>query len=204
MDTRKSGNRSSIAIFEEIMSMDTTVNAQVSSFADGEHDATEISALLKLVREPGGRAAWDEYHLIGDVLRSNESAVKLRPDFGAQMTARLADEPTYISPASTAMSVQRGWKTGVRATAIAATVLLTVLVGPRLIGPQHLALVAHESGATSAGAGIVTVSAAKPGTVVLRDAQIDEYLLAHQRFSPSLYSTALYARSSTFVTESDK
>jgi sigma-E factor negative regulatory protein RseA len=189
MDTRKSGNRSSIAIFEEIMSMDTTVNAQVSSFADGEHDATEISALLKLVREPGGRAAWDEYHLIGDVLRSNESAVKLRPDFGAQMTARLADEPTYISPAS---------------TAIAATVLLTVLVGPRLIGPQHLALVAHESGATSAGAGIVTVSAAKPGTVVLRDAQIDEYLLAHQRFSPSLYSTALYARSSTFVTESDK
>jgi sigma-E factor negative regulatory protein RseA len=40
--------------------------------------------------------------------------------------------------------------------------------------------------------------------VVLRDPSIDDYLLAHQRFSPSLYSTAQYARSATFATDSDK
>jgi sigma-E factor negative regulatory protein RseA len=186
------------------MSTDTTVNAQVSCFADGEHDATQTAALLKLVRDPGGRAAWDAYHLIGDVLRSNEAAVTMRPDFGARMSALIAEEPTYISPASATESVQHRWKSGVRATAIAATVLLTVLVGPRLVGPQHPGLLAQGAGAVPASSGIVAVAASKPGTVVLRDAQIDEYLLAHQRFSPSLYSTALYARSSTFATESDK
>jgi sigma-E factor negative regulatory protein RseA len=40
--------------------------------------------------------------------------------------------------------------------------------------------------------------------VILRDPRIDEYLLAHQRFSPSLYSTAQYARSATFASDSDK
>lgn len=41
-------------------------------------------------------------------------------------------------------------------------------------------------------------------SVVLRDPRIDEYLLAHQRFSPSVYSTAQFARSATFATDSDK
>lgn len=45
----------------------------------------------------------------------------------------------------------------------------------------------------------------KPAEVVmLRDPEIDQYLLAHQRFSPSLYSTAQYARSATFATDKDK
>jgi sigma-E factor negative regulatory protein RseA len=38
----------------------------------------------------------------------------------------------------------------------------------------------------------------------LRDPGIDDYLLAHQRFSPSVYSTAQYARSATFVNDSNK
>jgi len=40
--------------------------------------------------------------------------------------------------------------------------------------------------------------------VVLRDPRIDDYLLAHQRFSPSVYSTAQYARSATFANDSNK
>ncbi len=35
--------------------------------------------------------------------------------------------------------------------------------------------------------------------VMLRDPRIDDYLAAHQRFSPSVYSTAQYARSAAFV-----
>ncbi len=45
----------------------------------------------------------------------------------------------------------------------------------------------------------------KPVEVVyLRDPLIDQYLLAHQRFSPSVYSTAQYARSAAFANEKDK
>jgi sigma-E factor negative regulatory protein RseA len=39
---------------------------------------------------------------------------------------------------------------------------------------------------------------------MLRDPDIDDYLLAHQRFSPSVYSTAQYARSATFATDTEK
>lgn len=47
-------------------------------------------------------------------------------------------------------------------------------------------------------------SGASQENIVLRDPRIDEYLLAHQRFSPSVYSTAQFARSATFATDSDK
>jgi len=40
--------------------------------------------------------------------------------------------------------------------------------------------------------------------VFLRDPQFDQYLLAHQRFSPSVYSTAQYARSAAFANDKDK
>ncbi len=40
--------------------------------------------------------------------------------------------------------------------------------------------------------------------VYLRDPLIDQYLLAHQRFSPSVYSTAQYARSAAFANETNK
>jgi sigma-E factor negative regulatory protein RseA len=53
------------------------------------------------------------------------------------------------------------------------------------------------------GAQSAVVSSAPEG-VVLRDPRIDEYLLAHQRFSPSVYSTAQYARSATFANDSNK
>ena len=39
---------------------------------------------------------------------------------------------------------------------------------------------------------------------VLRDPRIDEYLMAHQRFSPSVYSSAQYARSAAFAIDSGK
>lgn len=50
----------------------------------------------------------------------------------------------------------------------------------------------------------LVVATSVPEGVVLRDSRIDDYLLAHQRFSPSVYSTAQYARSATFATDSDK
>jgi sigma-E factor negative regulatory protein RseA len=69
-----------------------------------------------------------------------------------------------------------------------------------------------SSGARPLGAIIKAVApqspvAATDGTneaVVLRDPGLDEYLLAHQRFSPSVYSTAQFARSSTFANDSGK
>lgn len=40
--------------------------------------------------------------------------------------------------------------------------------------------------------------------VVLRDPAIDEYLIAHQRYSPSLYDTTQFVQSATFETKPQK
>ena len=103
--------------------------------------------------------------------------------------------------------------------AVAAAVVAVVFVA----APQHTAVMAG-AGATATNTGIgmtpntvTTVAAAPvvvPGTVqvsslaqqgeVARDPRIDDYLLAHQRFSPSMYSSAQYARSAGFAIDSDK
>jgi sigma-E factor negative regulatory protein RseA len=60
------------------------------------------------------------------------------------------------------------------------------------------------SDASSATGQLAVVSGTGTGEVVLRDPRIDDYLLAHQRFSPSMYSTAQFARSATFETAPGK
>lgn len=87
--------------------------------------------------------------------------------------------------------------------------------------PQLMVALTGDDGAAGQPAGIASgmaisgnvgpagiqqaaVSSSSPDGVVLRDPRIDDYLLAHQRFSPSVYSTAQYARSATFATNPDK
>jgi sigma-E factor negative regulatory protein RseA len=87
---------------------------------------------------------------------------------------------------------------------------------PASVSPQ--AVVADAAGAAAVAPGaITTVSAVAPSVPsamqvsslaqqgeVARDPRIDDYLLAHQRFSPSMYSSAQYARSAGFAIDSDK
>lgn len=68
--------------------------------------------------------------------------------------------------------------------------------------PAAAKLVPQAQVATTADAKIVTLD--QLDGVVMRDPRMDEYLMAHQRFSPSVYSTAQYARSATFATDSGK
>lgn len=76
--------------------------------------------------------------------------------------------------------------------------------------PASVASTASVAGSTSkeiagSGAAQETVMAgSESGEVIVRDPRIDDYLFAHQRYSPSVYSTAQYARSATFATESNK
>ncbi|MFL9923555.1 sigma-E factor negative regulatory protein [Herbaspirillum lusitanum] len=51
---------------------------------------------------------------------------------------------------------------------------------------------------------VPTLSALAQQGEVKRDPRIDDYLFAHQRFSPSMYSSAQYARSAAFSVDADK
>jgi sigma-E factor negative regulatory protein RseA len=97
------------------------------------------------------------------------------------------------------------------ATVVGAVAGLAFFTAPQLMVAKHepsvtgvpvlLAAVPQSPGGASQE---VNMKIAAQGGVMLRDLNIDEYLSAHQRFSPSVYRTAQYARSATFVTDSEK
>lgn len=186
---------------------------QISAFADGELAEQHVDVALAAMRKQDGRDDWELYHQIGDLLRSDDMDVKLSSGFAARMAARLEMEPTIVAPApsdhspTTAASVRRPFKRWAMPGMVAAAAMATVafITTPQLM----VATKSEPSGANTpavaaADAQVAVVSDHAPEGVVLRDPRIDEYLLAHQRFSPSVYSTAQYARSATFATDSNK
>jgi sigma-E factor negative regulatory protein RseA len=209
-----------VAVAGELMDKSKMKHEQISALADGELIDNHIDVALAAVRQADGQEAWDVYHQIGDILRSDEMAVSLSPGFAARMAARLEAEPTIIAPAATlspmpaesnrndaaksARGIRRFAMPGMVAAAVAAVAFTSA---PQLMVALHGSPSADNTQVMVATAGsasqAATVSAPAQNAVVLRDPRIDEYMLAHQRFSPSLYSTAQFARSATFATEAE-
>jgi sigma-E factor negative regulatory protein RseA len=212
--------------------MDTknTMQEKISAFADGEGDEGQIDAVLAALRTSEGKAAWEDYHRIGDALRSDDMSFAMSDDFTSKLMARLDDEPAIVaaprrSAAETVISalgaqaeVKPARRFMLPGMAAAAMAVLTVVVAQQWMGTGHGGTSSAESATTVAmGTSAVSPASVTASTVpafasagssaprdLKRDPGIDEYLLAHQRFSPSLYSTAQYARTATFAAESDK
>ncbi len=214
--------------------MDTKNNMtqeQISALADGELNDAQIDVALAALRQPAARDAWETYHQIGDVLRSEEMAVGMSAGFAARMAARLDAEPTIIAPAALtpqereaandSISGKKNFKRfalpGMVAAAVAAIGLagaphlMVAIKGDSAEGARTMVASARNSALGAVAHASVTqvgeqprVSHASQEGVILRDPRIDEYLLAHQRFSPSVYSTAQFARSATFATDAEK
>lgn len=173
----------------------------------------QLDAALAALRQAEGQGDWEVYHQIGDVLRSTDMAVPLSAGFSARMAMRLEAEPTIVAPGLIACNIDerpasllqprsmtKRWTVPsmVAAAAVAAVAFVTT---PQLIvaikgRPDGAADSAIAAGSSAVQGAVIAASA--PEGVVLRDPRIDDYLLAHQRFSPSVYSTAQYARSATF------
>lgn len=186
---------------------------QVSALADGELDEYQLDLALTWLRQEGSRSDWDIYHQIGDLLRSKDMAVVLSPEFSARMAARLEREPTIVAPGNRVAYPKRIVKS--KRWAIPGILAATAMAGVAFIGaPQLMVALSHDSSpvqspevaalASNTSREVIVAAAAVPDGVVLRDPRVDDYLLAHQRFSPSLYSTAQFARSATFAIESSK
>lgn len=189
--------------------MNTTnmTREQISAFADGELSDGHLDVVLAALRQDDGRHAWNLYHQVGDALRSDDLNVKLSADFSARMFARLDAEPTVMVPADKRVAVEKETTSlrrfampGMAAAAVAVAAFLTV---PQMMTP-NVPTLASAPASVVASAAPETVTVASQEGEVLRDPRIDEYLLAHQRFSPSVYSTAQYARSATFAVDSEK
>ena len=206
---------------------------QISALADGELDPSSTDAILKSLSDESAEKDWEIFHHIGDVLRSEELAAPLSTDFAARMAARLeAEAPhTAIAPqVQTAPSHASAWSGGLAAairrylvpgmagTAALATV---IMMAPQWMtgAPDSAEISIAEQTPTVTPAAIIPVVAPESALAasavsdsqtlvsendIVRDPRIDQYLMAHQRFSPSAYSSSQFARSATFAAEADK
>lgn len=199
---------------------------QISALADGELSSAYVDMALAALRQAEGRDAWDVYHQIGDILRSDDMALTMSADFSARMAARLDAEPAMIA-VPLAVTVQPSEQVAVgggqplrssltrgrrnfKRFALPGMAAAAVAAAAFIISPQ-LAVVSAPASAPAAVASPQLALASNAGDVsvmthageVLRDSRMDEYLSAHQRFSPSLYSAAQYARPAKFAPDAD-
>jgi sigma-E factor negative regulatory protein RseA len=187
---------------------------QISAFADAELPGEHVDILLAALRNKEEKADWDIYHQIGDVLRSDDMATELSPEFAARLSARLDAEPTIIAPSAVApdpdsnraaVGKAKRWALPSMAAA-AAMATVAFFATPQLMvafkGNNEDTDPAAKMAAGTSTPAVVAASASEG--VVLRDPRIDDYLMAHQRISPSVYSTAQFARSANFAADSNK
>jgi sigma-E factor negative regulatory protein RseA len=162
------------------------MKTRISEWMDGEMDAGAADDLIRAAGR-GGEAgeAWRTYHLIGDAMRGGRP---LSEDFEVRVAARLAAEPTVLAPAR-ARPAPRAWLAMSAAASVAAVALVGwVAFGPLqepALAPAPVALVAPKPALEP-----VAVSSPIP-------AEDNDYLLAHQLYSPrlSLQGMAPYVRS---------
>jgi len=195
------------------MTTKETTREQISALADGELQEQQLDMVLGALRQSEQHADWEIYHQIGDVLRSDEMAVTLSPGFAARMAARLEAEPPILTPGCADDSLSSFAKHSLKRWAMPSAAAAAAMAAMAFVATPQLMVAMKTEPATKASVAIasssgelasVVMTSASDGGVVLRDPRIDDYLLAHQRFSPSVYSTAQYARTATFATDSNK
>ena len=161
---------------------------KISTLMDGELD--ERSARVQIDALGNDREAletWRHYHLISDAMRDS---VLLSEGFAARLSERLAAEPTVIAPQALSGAAPRKWR-AFPAAAAAGVAAVSLVAWLALSPQQQAAPVAQVVQASKAA----VVPQAKPIMVPLPSAAND-YLLAHQGFSPgmSLQGMAPYVR----------
>jgi sigma-E factor negative regulatory protein RseA len=207
-------------------SMPVQTNAQASSrgerlsafvdgeLFDGEHPNTILAAF-----DHEDRADWACYHLIGDAMRSDDLAVSPAASsaFLSGFSARFESEAHVLAPASIPvtrrlLALRRRVVPAFAVAAAAAT--LTWIVMPQLQGVNPAASVAQVASVGShpdsvqrvamASMPVATVAQANPqdGNII-RDANLDQYLEAHQQFGlqPVVSSSASLIRAASLNTQ---
>jgi sigma-E factor negative regulatory protein RseA len=155
---------------------------RISALMDGELDDSSAATAIEALQSDGeARDTWRTYHLISDALGKSRM---LSEGFSERVAAALAKEPTVLAPRRRPAGEPRRW------VALAAGVAAVSLVGWLGFAPQQTAV------APVAQAPKMTSPQEVKPTVVPLPSGTNDYLLAHQGFSPrvSLQGMAPYVR----------
>ena len=148
----------------------------LSALMDGQATAADAAALCAQWRgDEQVRERWAAYHLIGDVLRSEDLALPPERDeaFLQSLRQRLAAEPVVLAPrpARPSRPHRLGWQVATGAAAAGFVLVAGVMVMSRS---------GTDSGAPTLARDNTPELTLASGRVI-RDAQLDRYLAAHKR-----------------------
>jgi sigma-E factor negative regulatory protein RseA len=181
--------------------------AALSALMDGEGSATD-DACRAWRGEAAARADWHAYHLIGDLMRSDEHRADGARDacFLAAIRQRLASEPVVLAPAAAALLPSatmplsrakraRRWMapTAVAAgfVAVAGAMMVTRVSTPdgaaTGLTASAVAPVADVRAAALAVPAVPAVAPTQPTRAdtapMIRNAELDRYLDAHRQYA---------------------
>ncbi|WP_322056566.1 sigma-E factor negative regulatory protein [Paraburkholderia sp. J63] len=207
-----------------MQSVSSSRGEQLSAFVDGEMagDEQHLNAILSGL-DQAGRTAWSSYHLIGDVLRSDDLAMSpaASQSFMAGFAARFEAEPQVLAPAalpaaasahngrvSRILALRRRVVPSLAVAAAAATLTWIVMPQMRSAGMAGAPQIASVQSAgdpvqrVAMNTAPVQTVAAQDGNII-RDARLDEYLEAHQQFAqqPVMSDSMPFIRSAALTTQ---
>jgi sigma-E factor negative regulatory protein RseA len=159
---------------------------KISQLMDGELSRRESKRQIRRLEEDHALSeTWDTYHLIRDVLRAQTD---VGPQFGQRMRARLTQEPVLVAP-----HARFGYRMVRYSLPLAAGVAGVALVGWLALSVPDPAPVATPAAhvASVAPKGSKGAMPAAPRRAAVEPPP-EDYLLAHQEFSPSGFAS--YAR----------
>ena len=157
---------------------------RISALMDGELDDRSASELIgNLAHGSENADAWREYHLIRDAMRGT---APLSAGFSARVAWKLAEEATVLAPQRTRSRPASDSPRWFTLSAVAASFAAVALVGWLAFAPQQPA-------PAPVLAKVQPAAEAKPAMVPM-PSSANDYLLAHQGFSPrvSLQGMAPY------------
>ena len=176
---------------------DVAALERLSALVDGELGADAAAQACGHWREDAeARVSWHAYHVIGDVLRSDDLAADPARDaaFLKSLRARLDTEPVVLAPQRPAVPTEvagaprrRGWRaTSALAAGFVAVVGVTLLT-TRGTGdaPAVASLAQIQPVAASAAGAVAEPPALVANGKLIRDARLDRYLAAHKQFAGS-------------------
>ena len=159
---------------------------EISALMDSELFEDESESLLdRIDHGSGAHQDWEVYHLIGDVLRQPDH---IHCDLSAKVRERMQDEPTVLAPRGHAV------KQKIRTVALSAAASLAA-VGVVAWMSQQISSEAIPQMA-------MQQNALRPANAQIRP-KSNDYLIAHQEFSPStdMNGGASYIRMVSYSSE---
>ena len=178
----------------------------ISALADGQLRGDGLARGVQAAASDEGRATWQAYCVIGEVLRSGQASAGTAPDaFLAKLQARLEAEPAQalpvVAPIATRAVAANDWRW--KLVAGVASVAAVASVGWNVWGTAGGgAPGAQLASAAARATGIVPVAAASDprATAMIRDPRLDQLLAAHRQFGggTALQAPPGFLRNATF------